>query len=67
MFYLMTHSTHFIYGHMENHCYQYMGYSLQLAVRGLLYMPSHRQDSTYMAFVILNENSTMVNTRQGKA
>ena len=56
MFYLTTHSTHFILrlygvGHMvkdhsdserETHCY-----SFPLAARVLLYAPFHRQDNTY--------------------
>ena len=60
MFYLTTHSTHFIYRYMvsdiwlrtilivreETHC-RHMGYSLWLTARVLLYAPSHRQDSTY--------------------
>ena len=60
MFYLMTHSTHFVYGYMasniwlrtipivrkETRC-RHMGYSFQLTARVLLYAPSHRQDSTY--------------------
>ena len=60
MFYLMTHSTHFIYGYIasdiwertiqtvreETRC-RHMGYSFRLAARVLLYAPSHRQDSTY--------------------
>ena len=60
MFYLTTHSTHFIYGYMasdiwlrtilivrkETRCC-HIGYSYQLAARVLLYAPSHRQDSTY--------------------
>ena len=60
MFYLTTHSTHFIYGYMasdiwlrttqivreETRC-RHMGYSFLLAARVLLYAPSHRQDSTY--------------------
>ena len=60
MFYLTTHSTHFIYGYMasdiwlrtilivreETRC-RHIGYSFQLAARVLLYAPSHRQDSTY--------------------
>ena len=60
MFYLMTHSTHFIYGYMasdillrtilivrkETRCH-HIGYSLRLTARVLLYAPSHRQDSTY--------------------
>ena len=60
MFYLTTHSTHFIYGYMasdiwlrtilivrkETRC-RHIGYSYQLTARVLLYAPSHRQDSTY--------------------
>ena len=60
MFYLMTHSTHFIYSYMasdiwwrtiqiareETRCH-HIGYSFRLAARVLLYAPSHRQDSTY--------------------
>ena len=60
MFYLTTHSTHFIYGYMvsdiwlriilivrkETRC-RHIGYSFQLTARVLLYAPSHRQDSTY--------------------
>ena len=60
MFYLTTHSTHFIYGYMasdiwlrtilivrkETRCC-HMGYSFRLEARVLLYAPSHRQDSTY--------------------
>ena len=60
MFYLTTHSTHFIYGYMasdiwlrtilivrkETHCC-HIGYSFRLTARVLLYAPYHRQDSTY--------------------
>ena len=60
MFYLTTHSTHFIYGYMssdiwlrtilivrkETRCH-HIGYSYQLTARVLLYAPSHRQDNTY--------------------
>ena len=60
MFYLMTHSTHFIQGYMasdtwlrtilrvrkETRC-RHIGYSFRLAARVLLYAPSHRQDNTY--------------------
>ena len=60
MFYLTTHSTHFIYGYMasdiwlrtilivtkETRCY-HIGYSYRLTARVLLYAPSHRQDNTY--------------------
>ena len=60
VFYLTTHSTHFIYGYIasdiwlrtilivrkETHC-RHIGYSFRLTARVLLYAPSHRQDSTY--------------------
>ena len=60
MFYLTTHSTHFVYGYMASDiwlrtilivrketCCRHMGYSFRLTARVLLYAPSHRQDSTY--------------------
>ena len=65
MFYLTTHSTHFIYGYMasniwlrtilivrkETRC-RHIGYSFRLPARVILYAPSHRQDCTYhTAFV----------------
>ena len=60
MFYLTTHSTHFVYGYMasdiwlrtipivrkETRC-RHIGYSFRLTARVLLYAPSNRQDSTY--------------------
>ena len=60
MFYLTTHSTHFIYSYMESdillrtilivrketRC-RHMGYSFRLTGKVILYAPSHRQDSTY--------------------
>ena len=60
MFYLTTHSTHFIYGYMasdmwlrtilivrkETRC-RHIGYSFRLTASVLLYAPPHRQDSTY--------------------
>ena len=60
MFYLTTHSTHFIYGYMasdiwlrtilivrmETRCH-HIGYSFRLAARVLLYASSHRQGITY--------------------
>ena len=60
MFYLTTHSTHFIYGYMasdiwlrtilivrkETRC-RHIGYSFRLTARVLLYALSHRQDNTY--------------------
>ena len=60
MFYLTTHSTHFIYGYMASDvwlrtilivrmetCCRHIGYSFRLTARVLLYAPFHRQDSTY--------------------
>ena len=60
IYYLMMHSTHFIYGYMASDirqsitqiaigetCCLHMGYSLRLIARVLLYAPSHRQDNTY--------------------
>ena len=60
MFYLTSHSTHFIYGYMvstiwlrtilivrKETCCRHIGYSFRLAARVLLYAASHRQDSTY--------------------
>ena len=60
MFYLMTHSTHFIYSYMasdiwlrtilivrkETRCH-HIGYSFRLTAMVLLYAPFQRQDSTY--------------------
>ena len=60
MFYLTTHSTHFIYGYMasdtwlrtilivrkETRC-RHIDYSYQLTARVLLYAPSNRQNNTY--------------------
>ena len=60
MFYLTTHSTHFIYGYMASDIWlrtilivrkeigcRHIGYSFRLTARVLLYAPSHRQDNTY--------------------
>ena len=60
MFYLTTHSTHFIYVYMASDiwlrtilivrketCCRHIGYSYQLTARVLLYAPFHRQDNTY--------------------
>ena len=60
MFYLTTHSTHFIYSYMASYIWLrtilivrkktrccHIGYSFRLTARVLLYAPSHRQDSTY--------------------
>ena len=59
MFYLTTHSTHFIYGYMASDIWlrtilivrkktrcRHIGYSYRLTARVVLYAPSHRQDST---------------------
>ena len=62
MFYLTTHSTHFIYGYMmsdiwlrttqiareETSC-RHMCYSFRLTAWVLLYAPSHRQDTGTLA------------------
>ena len=64
MFYLTTHSTHFIYSYMasdiwlrtilivrkETRC-RHIGYSFQLTARVLLYAPSHSRIAHTMAFV----------------
>ena len=60
MFYLMTHSTYFIYRYMtsdmvKNHLYSEKGNPLlplhgllfSISSKGLLYAPFHRQDNTY--------------------
>ena len=60
MFYLMMHSTHFIYGYMASDiwlrtilivrketCCRHIDYSYRLTARVLLYAPSHRLDNTY--------------------
>ena len=60
MFYLTTHSTHFIYGYMASDiwlrtilivrketCCRHIGYSYRVTARFLLYAPSHRQHNTY--------------------
>ena len=60
IFYLTTHSTHFIYGYMASDiwlrtilivrketCCRHIGYSYRLTARVLLYAPFHRQDNTY--------------------
>ena len=60
MFYLTTHSTHFIYGYMASDiwlrtilivrketCCHHIGYSFQLTARVLLYAALHRHDITY--------------------
>ena len=56
MFYLTTHSTHFIYGYMASVILlrtilivrkETLGYSYRLTARVLLYARSHRQENTY--------------------
>ena len=60
MFYLTTHSTHFIYSYMASDiwlrtilivrkatCCRHIGYSYRLTARFFLYAPSNRQDNTY--------------------
>ena len=75
MFYLTTHSTHFIYGYMasdirlrtilivrkETRC-RHIGYSFRLTARVLLYAPSHRQDNTYHG-LCYTSRGTLVGTR----
>ena len=62
MFYLTTHSTHFIYGYLssdiwlrtilivrkETRC-RHIAYSYRLTARVLLYAPSIRQDNTHQS------------------
>ena len=75
MFYLMTHSAHFIYGYMvsdiwlrttqiareETHCH-HMGYSYRLSARVLLYASSHIQDNTYHGLCYISRG-TLAGTR----
>ena len=75
MFYLTTHSTHFIYGYMasdiwlrtilivrkETRC-RHIGYYFRLTARVLLYAPSHRQDSTYHG-LSYNSRGALARTR----
>ena len=75
MFYLTTHSTHFIYGYMasdiwlstilivrkETRC-RHIGYSYRLTARVLLYAPSHRQDNTYHSLCYTSRGA-LVGTR----
>ena len=70
IFYLMMHSTHFIYGYMasdiwlrtilivrkETRCH-HIGYSYRLTARVLLYAPSHRQDNTYHSLCYTNRGA----------
>ena len=77
MFYLMTHSTHFIYGYMasdiwlrtilivrkETRC-RHIGYSYRLTARVLLYASSHRQDDTYHGLCYTSRGA-LAGTRNG--
>ena len=83
MFYLTTHSTHFIYGYMasdiwlrtipivrkETRC-RHIGYSFRLTARVLLYAPSHRQDSTYHGLCYTSRGALaglVFNSKQSKS
>ena len=70
MFYLTTHSTHFIYGYMVSDIwlrtilivrketrFSHMGYSLRLTARVLLYALSQRQDSTYHSLCYISRGA----------
>ena len=70
MFYLTTHSTHFIYGYMASDiwlrtilivrketCCRHIGYSYRLTARVILYAPSHRQDNTYHGLCYTNRGA----------
>ena len=79
MFYLKTHSTHFIYGYMasdiwlrtilivrkETHCC-HIGYYFRLVARVLLYAPSHRQVGTYHG-LCYTSSGALAGTRQYNA
>ena len=75
MFYLTTHSTHFIFGYMASHIWlrtilivrketrcRHIGYSYGLTARVLLYAPSHRQDNTYHG-LCYTSRGTLAGTR----
>ena len=75
MFYLTTHSTHFIYGYMASDIWlrtilivrketrsRHIGYPFRLTTRVLLYAPSHRQDSTYHG-ICYTSRGTLAGTR----
>ena len=80
MFYLMTHSTHFIYGYMasdiwlrtipivrkETRCC-HIGYSFRLTTRVLLYAPSHRQDSSYHSLCYTSRAALAGTTKQSNS
>ena len=75
IFYLTTHSTHFIYGYMASDIWlrtilivrkktrcRHIGYSYRLTARVLLYAPSHRQDNTYHS-LCYTSRGTLAGTR----
>ena len=59
IFYLTTHSTHFIYGHMTK------DKSFRLAARVLLYAPYHREDTTYHGLCYTSRGSLDRTSRYG--
>ena len=72
MFYLTTHSTHFIYGYMVSDIWlrtiliekkeiwcRHIGYSFRLAARVLLYASSHRLCWTSCGALVGTRNSSM--------
>ena len=79
MFYLTTHSTHFIYGYMASDIWlrtflkvrkeircRHIGYYFQLTARVLLYAPSYRQDCTYLSLCYTSRgNSSMGPPHEG--
>ena len=79
MFYLTTHSTHFIYGYMasdiwlrtilivrkETRC-RHIGYSFRLTASVLLYAPSHRQGSTYHGLCYTSRGALAGTTGSGQ-
>ena len=75
MFYLTTHSTHFIYGYMASDIWlrtilivrKETCYSYRLTARVLLYAPSHRQDNTYhgLCYTIRGSLAGMRNSSMG--
>ena len=77
MFYLTTHSTHFIYSYMASDiwlrtilivrketCCRHIGYSYRLTARVILYAPSHRQDNTYHGLCYTSRGA-LAGTRNG--
>ena len=68
MFYLTTHSTHFIYVYMVSDIWlrrtikivrkdTHIGYSYRLTARFLLYAPSHTQDNTYHSLCYISRGA----------